>query len=492
MRDKGRGDAGGDAEAGPAAAPRPGAEITPAQLAARERNIARRRAERRSRARQRDAIEAEPLARPGSDDDDDEEEFLVERLPARPGPPAGALPATVAQPGLPAEAGVAPQPRQPTPHRINVGRAGRPGRRSPWLLILSFLAMVAAPGGWIVWYLYTQAADQYHSVVAFSVRTEEPTSALPEITGTLMQGFTGALDSVILSEFIDSQQMVRTLDDRVGLRAIYNLRPDDWVFTFGEDRSIEDLLQHWRFMTDVDFDEITSIINVTAYAFTPEDARRITEGVLEASTSLINSLSEEARNDAIRFARRDLDEAEARLKEIRIRLREFRDRTQTADPTQDVQVQMGVILALQQSLAEALITRTELLDFARPTDPRVSEVERRIKAIESQIGVEKTKLGSGSEGGDSAVLSAQIGTFEELKTDLGFAEQAYLAAQTAFDQARIEARRQSRYLAVHIEPTLSEESQYPSRLLLSFLGIGALLAAWGLMMLLIYNLGDRR
>jgi capsular polysaccharide transport system permease protein len=379
----------------------------------------------------------------------------------------------------------------PLARPLSPGLARVPGGRSPWFLLLTFLLLVCIPAGFAVHYLWWVAVDRYHSVVGFSVRSEEPVAATPELPIALPRGFTGALDADILYEFIRSQQLVTTLDAELDLRAIYNRHPEDWVFSFGEDLPIEDLVDHWRYMVDVHYDTSTALIEVTAHAFTPEDARAISAAILRESTALINSLSQAAREDAILYAERDLAEAEARLKEIRVALRTFRDRTQTADPAKDVEVQMGVIMALQQQLAEALIGRAELADFARPNDPRIADLDRRIRAVEAQIELEKSRLGTGGSETDTA-LADRIGTFEELTTDLEFAEAAYKQARAAFDLARIEARRQSRYLAAHIEPTLSEAPQYPQRWLLAALVIGGLVSVWGLAMLVWYNVGDRR
>ncbi|MEL6234073.1 MAG: hypothetical protein AAFR46_06670 [Pseudomonadota bacterium] len=369
------------------------------------------------------------------------------------------------------------------------GRAHIAGRRSRWPLVLSFLLMVGLPGGAALHYLYTVAVDRFHSTAAFSVRSEEAAS-MPDLALPIpVPGIGGTPDADILNEFIRSQQLVERLDAELGLRAMYNRAPEDWVFALGEDRSIEELVDHWRYMVDVKYDITTSIIELTVHAFTPEDAQTIAQAVLRESTALVNSLSQQAREDRIGFAKTDLDEAEARLKEIRLALRRFRNENQTADPTQDVEVQMGVINALQQQLAEALIDRSTILDVSRPNDPRVAELERRIRAIEAQIELEKDKLGSQT---DERALADRIGAFEELSTDLDFAEESYTIAKAAFDEARIEARRQTRYIAAHIEPTLSQAPQYPERALIATLLLGALITIWGLSMLVWYNVHDRR
>jgi capsular polysaccharide transport system permease protein len=85
-----------------------------------------------------------------------------------------------------------------------------------------------------------------------------------------------------------------------------------------------------------------------------------------------------------------------------------------------------------------------------------------------------------------------IGAYEELRVDLEFANTTYIQALAALSAARAEARRQSRYLAPHIQPTLAESALYPRRLLLSGLTALFLMLGWGVLMLIYYNVRDNR
>ncbi len=53
--------------------------------------------------------------------------------------------------------------------------------------------------------------------------------------------------------------------------------------------------------------------------------------------------------------------------------------------------------------------------------------------------------------------------FELLKTELNFAEKAYVRALTALETARINADRNAKYLAVYIQPVLPQSATEPKR-----------------------------
>ena len=148
-------------------------------------------------------------------------------------------------------------------------------------------------------YLYTRAADQYHSTTAFSVRSEELSAAAAGILGAITQIGSGtASDINVLFDFIRSQRIVETVDAKLDLRTMFNRHPEDFCFSLGKDPSIEDLLAYWRRMVTVDLSN-AGIIQVRVNAFTPEDAHAIAEAILDESSKVVNQLSDQAHEDAI-------------------------------------------------------------------------------------------------------------------------------------------------------------------------------------------------
>ena len=89
-------------------------------------------------------------------------------------------------------------------------------------------------------------------------------------------------------------------------------------------------------------------------------------------------------------------------------------------------------------------------------------------------------------------MAQLFGEYERLLVDVEFAEQSYQAARAVFETALSDARRDTRYLAAHVLPTLAEQSMFPKRgLILSFIALGAFLA-WALTALLAFSFLDRR
>lgn len=362
-----------------------------------------------------------------------------------------------------------------------------------WLLIASFLAFVAAPAAGVGFYLYTYAADQYASVLGFTVRKEESSSPIDLLGG--LSDFSGnsSSDTDILYEFIQSVPLVRAVDGALDLQALYSAPGFDPVFSLRENASIEHLAAYWPRMVRISYDSSSRLIEVEARAFRPEDAQAIAHEILDRSSVMINQLSAVAREDTTRVAREELDQGVARLKTARQAMQRFRNANQIVDPTADISSQMGLLNSLQTQLAEALISLDLLTGATTANDPRIEQTNRKIEAIERRIADERLKLGVGggaqSSGGAYADL---VGEYESLQVDLEFAQTSYLAALASHESAIAEARRQSRYLAAYVLPTLAETPLYPQRLI-SLVVITLILSGfWLIAVLVFYSLRDRR
>ncbi|NIZ15307.1 sugar transporter [Phaeobacter sp. HF9A] len=361
------------------------------------------------------------------------------------------------------------------------------------MLLVSFLIFVCVPLLLTAGYLWTRAVDQYTSSLGFTVRREEAPSAVDILGGLTKLSSASSSDSDILFEYIQSQELVEKIDARLDLRARFTRHTNiDPIFSLAPNSSIEDLVKYWRKMVLISYAPGTGLIEVKVKAFTPEEAHEIATMIFAESSVMINELSAIAREDAMRYAREELDTAVEQLKEARQALTAFRSRTQIVDPSADIQLQMGLLNTLQQQLGTELINYDLLLTNVQEGDPRLHQSQQRINAIRARIQEERNKFGGGGSAASGEDYATLVADFERLGVDREFAEQKYTGALQNYDIAQAEAQRQSRYLAAYLNPTLAQSPEYPRRVLLFSLTALFLMIAWATMALIFYSLRDRR
>ncbi|HHL20341.1 MAG TPA: capsule biosynthesis protein [Aliiroseovarius sp.] len=372
-------------------------------------------------------------------------------------------------------------------------------RRRHGLVVGSFLILVVLPLLVIGWYLWARAADRYVSRAGFSVHTEETLPAIDLLGGVSALSGSSSSDPEILYRFIQSQELVRSVDEALDLRALWAKGDPkrDPVFAYHPPGTIEDLQRYWQRMVKVYNDGSSGLLEIRVQAFSPEDARKIATEIYEQSSQMINRLSAIARADTTRYALDELNRAVEQLKVARETITRFRNQNQIIDPSTSISSQMGLLSSLKQQLADTLILLNTLQQTTTDQDPRISAARRRIAVIRQMIADENEKIGlgipkeSGSNTGDHAFADL-VGEYERVSVDLEFAEQTYTAARASYETAVAEARRKTRYLAAYVRPTLAESPEHPQRLTLFLLAGLFLFLFWAILVLAAYALRDRR
>lgn len=409
----------------------------------------------------------------------------------KPAPKAASdsAPKTESKPAPKPKAKPKKEPKAPVPPVAGPARM----RKRHYRLAFSFVLLVLLPTIGAGYYLYTMAKDQFVSEVGFTVRREEAPLVSNLLTTLGNVSSSSSSDSDILFEYVRSQELVRRVDEEIDLRSLYGaVYDEDPLFGLNPDATIEELVDYWQRVVRVSYAPSTGLLELEVRAFDPQTATRVARLVFSKSSEMINELSQIARDDATRYAREDLERAQADLKALRQSLTEFRMRTQIVDPQAAIQGQMGLLASLQQQLGEALIEYDLLVGKAPENDPRILQVKGRLEAIRARIDQERQQFGQGGDVADGENYATMVARFEQLLVEREFAEQKYATAVANFDRAQTEAQRQSRYLAAYVGPTEAESAIYPRRLMIFLLVAFFSTIAWAILALVYYSLRDRR
>lgn len=364
------------------------------------------------------------------------------------------------------------------------------------LLMASFLALVVLPTAFAGWYLFSRASDRFVAHLGFAVRAEGKASLSEGIPALAAFYGTSSNDSAILEEFLLSTSIVEKVGTRVPLLALWSAPTNDPLFALAPHAGLEDQAAYWRRMVRFSTRHGSGLIGVSVAAFSPEDAALIANAIRLESAALVNRLSQQAKEEALRSSREERERAAARLRDARTKMAGFRAESRIIDPSADVASEMGVLSDLQKRLAEETVTLAllqsdaESLRTARNGDvsaARIGQTQKRIAVLEARIAAEREKFGGVASRDYARILA----TFEAASVDLEFAEQAYVAALAAEEVARADARRQARYLAVYEEPIAPESSVAPRRGVMLGLIFGAALLLWSVLSLTAYGLRDR-
>lgn len=357
---------------------------------------------------------------------------------------------------------------------------GRPRRKRRPLLV-SLVLCVLVPALLAGFYYAFVASDRYVSSAGFAVRGMDGgggSDLLGAVTGLASTGSTTS-DSYILLKYLKSRDVVERLQQHVDLRAMYTSPEIDTLSRMGDSADIEHLVEYWSSRVNTSFDNTAGIITFEIEAFTAQDAARVAELVLEFSKELVNTLSLQARSDAVAFADAEVSRAETRLATALEQLRLFRQHENSIDPAANAAMQLELVGGLERQLADLHARIATLRAQVNEDAPTLRTLERQATAIKSQIDQRREAMSTDTDS-ESSSLTAQLAIYESLAVEREFAQKAYASALSSLETARAEAGRQQRYLAVYSTPAVAQYPLYPRRLVNTLAIMAALLVAWGI------------
>ncbi|MES0809966.1 RkpR, polysaccharide export protein [Roseibium sp. SCPC15] len=366
------------------------------------------------------------------------------------------------------------------------------------LILVGYILFVAIPSILFSAYMFFWASDQYHSTAAFAIRSSNSTAAT-EILGMVLDGGSESTtsNSYIVNDFLQSQTIVEEMDAVIDLSKVFSRDEADWLFRMGDELPIEEKLSYWKSMVDVNFDATSGVIYVDVRTFNAADSVAIAREILNRSERLVNELSEVNRRQSVRFAEETVARAEARLKAISRQLLAYRDETQEVSPEDNVRIAMEMIASLDQAVAAKTAEKKTLETYLSADSPRIRLLTEELNALRAQIANERQRLGVGSVEenrgniGNGNRLALRIANYSELKLEEEFAAQFYTTALAGLEKSRQDADQKHMYLATFIEPTLSQQAQYPNRFLYSLSVLLVLGGIWTVAVLMYYNIRDR-
>jgi len=353
-----------------------------------------------------------------------------------------------------------------------------------------FWATVVIPTFLATLYFGLFASDVYISESQFVVRS--PDKPAQTGLGLLLKssGFANAGDEIYSAQnYVLSRDALQALNARNDFARAYGnsqVSIFDRYNATGMSGTFEDLYKYYGKKVDVEHDASSSIVTLTVRAYSSRDAHRFNERLLEMAESTVNKLNTRGRQDLIRFAQTEVDEAKRNVQNAALALSAYRNKQGVVDPEKQATIQLQMISKLQDELISTRTQLRELRAFA-PQNPQIEVLETRRQGITLEID-EATGLVAGVRGS----LSSQAAQYQRLQIDNQFAERQLASAMTSLEEARNEARRKQAYVERIVEPNAPDAPLEPRRLRGIFSTFVLGLAAWGILSMLLAGMLEHK
>lgn len=368
------------------------------------------------------------------------------------------LPQTISPVQLPS-----PELRAEQAHIAEVGRIqrdiARRRRRRSALLLARLFVFVILPTILAGIYYYTIATPLYSTKTAFVIQQAEPAAAAG--MSSLLRGtpMASSQDSIAVQGYLQSQVAMSRLEADNGYRAHFSAPGIDPIQRIPPDASEGEVYRLYRKTVKISYDPTEGVIQMETIAADPQKAVEFANALIGYAEEQVDQMTLRLRDDQMKGALEAYNEAEAKLADANRRVVELQERFKTISSEVEVSLITSQIGQLEGQLTQDKLSLAQMESNESPNAARMEPLKRRITTLEEEINRLRAKLTEDSASGlsvakiQSELLMAQA--------DVQTRQMLLASSLQAMESSRVEANRQTRYLAISVAPVAPDEASYP-------------------------------
>ncbi|MBB4570511.1 capsule biosynthesis protein [Rhizobium leucaenae] len=352
------------------------------------------------------------------------------------------------------------------------------------------LLFLVIPNAASIYYFTRMASDQYQSETRFTVRSSTPAlgkDQLAKVTG--LPSAQIVQNTLIVTNFISSKDMVAALQTKVDFQALYGNPAIDPLARLKQDATSEKMLDYWKDMVSVKIDANSGIVTVKVRAFSAADAQKILQGVVAASEAVVNDVNNRIWRDVITTAQTNLDNAKNQLQKAREQLQLARNQTGVLSVEGSSAILTDLITSVQKDKINLQQKYDALLGTVAPNAPQMKVLKREIDSKQKQLDDLNSQV-AGQNKSEQNLADVSV-DMSQRQLEQNLAEQQFATAMRTLEQVQFVSKQQLLYLDTFLAPDLPDEAEYPKRGLWIGGILAATLAIWGIAVGLLTTLRNR-
>lgn len=329
-------------------------------------------------------------------------------------------------------------------------------------MLLRVALFVLAPALLATGYFTFYATPMYATYTEMVIQKPDAGNAATGIG--LLAAFPQATtqESASVQGYLSSRAAMLELMRTQGFRTSLADPGIDLIQRLPAEASNEDAYRRYAKRVRIGFDPNDNVVKMEVIAPEPGQALRYADALIGLAEDQVDRMSQRLRGDRMRGARESFEAAEARLAGAQARVLRLQQERGVLSADLEASAQMAQIAALQSALLEKRLQLAEMGDNTRPNATRSDVLENSIARLEAMIGELRDGLTAG--GAASASLARVGAELLAAQAELDLRREMLSQSVQLLEAARIEANRQSIYLATSVAPVLPDEAAYPKAL----------------------------
>ena len=265
-------------------------------------------------------------------------------------------------------------------------------------------------------------------------------------------------DARYLKTYLQSPQVLADLSKTYDIDKAYRKfpLPSDPFAGLEPNSSKEKRLNFFKKQVSVSLDEISGAIVLRTVGLNPKASYDLNHFMLAKSEQFVNRLNQDISLKQLTFAEQELNRTKTILDTARNKFVSYQGKNVLIDPKAEASIAGLSIGKLQEQMVNLRVNLATLKrQFKDPNEPQILAVSDEISELKKQIDAERKSLVS-TQGRN---LNLKTAEFVKLESDVAFATDMYKLALSSVEKARLESKRQQKFMALLSAPQLPEDPE---------------------------------
>lgn len=334
--------------------------------------------------------------------------------------------------------------------------------KSPWysrLSVTQLLVLLPLIGSGV--YFYAIARDRYVTRSDFVIRKAEASEASMGSGGGLVallgqNNQVSLEDARYLKTYLQSPQVLSDLSRTFDVDKAYQKKGLDPLAGIDAKLSPEKKLIFFKKQVAVSLDELSGAIVLRTVGLDAQSSLDLNRFMLSKSEQFVNRLNQDISLKQLRFAEQELLRSRANLDRAKNSLISYQNANNVVNPKAEAELAGQAIAKMQEKYVELKVELTTMKQkYKDPNEPEVLALSDEVKELQRQIDNERRSLVS-KKGRNLNQKAADSMRYE---SEVSFATDMYRMALSAVEKARVESKRQQKFMALLSAPQLPEDPQ---------------------------------
>ena len=314
--------------------------------------------------------------------------------------------------------------------------------------------------------------------------TESGSSSTPADLLSMFSGGTGnKTDQLLLVEFLTSIDMLNKLDSELDLRSHYSSENIDLISRlWKKDISIEWFYRYYLNRINVTYDDFSGVVKISAQAFDPDMAEKITSLLVQNGEEFMNRLSHKIADEQVTFLSEQVALAKKDLLDANEKLLNFQNRKNMVSPKAEVENHQELIAGLEKQKSDLLVKLSALPVNLGNNNQIKQTMLANIKAIDEQIQLLRKTV---TNANDRVNALNELAHEENLlKLDVEFKKEIYASTLSGLAKGKLSAARMIKNVGILQSPSKPQYALKPERLYSISATVTVMLLVLGMLQLL--------